>query len=97
MSNVVNFSVFLTAVIALTLVTSGYVAFAIASGIVAFGCAGWVYFSMVEPLRQLGNLADEIPRKSYPRSSTTQTTYAENGYCGSPLPGEAGHAKGKGD
>jgi hypothetical protein len=63
MSNVVNFSVFLVAVIALILVTSGYVAFAIASGIIAFGCAGWVYFRVLEPLRRRGNLADEILRR----------------------------------
>ena len=63
MSNVVNFSVFLVAVIALILVTSGYVAFAIASGIIAFGCAGWVYFRVLEPLRQRGSLADEILRR----------------------------------
>ncbi len=60
MSNVVNFSVFLVAVIALILVTSGYIAFAIASGIVTFGCAGWVYFRVLAPLRQRGKLADEI-------------------------------------
>jgi hypothetical protein len=60
MSNVATFSVFLVAVIALILVTSGYVAFAIASGIIAFGCAGWVYFGVLEPLRQRGKLADEI-------------------------------------
>jgi hypothetical protein len=60
MSNVATFSVFLVAVIALILVTSGYIAFAIASGIVAFGCAGWVYFGVLEPLRQRGKLADEI-------------------------------------
>ena len=60
MSNVVNFSVFLVAVIALILVTSGYIVFAIASGIIAFGCAGWVYFRVLEPLRQRGKLADEI-------------------------------------
>jgi len=60
MSNVATFSVFLVAVITLILVTSGYVAFAIASGIIAFGCAGWVYFGVLEPLRQRGKLADEI-------------------------------------
>jgi hypothetical protein len=60
MSNVVNFSVFLVAVVALILVTSGYVAFAIASGIITFGCAGWVYFRVLAPLRQRGKLADEI-------------------------------------
>jgi len=42
------------------LVTSGHLAFAIASGIVAFGCAGWVYFGVLEPLRQRGKLADQI-------------------------------------
>jgi hypothetical protein len=63
MSNVVNFSVFLVAVIALILVTSGYIVFAIASGIIAFGCAGWVYFRVLAPLRQRGNLADEILRR----------------------------------
>ena len=63
MSNVVNFSVFLVAVIALILVTSGYVVFAIASGIIAFGCAGWVYFRVLEPIRQRGSLADEILRR----------------------------------
>lgn len=63
MSNVVTFSVFLVAVIALILVTSGYVVFAIASGIIAFGCAGWVYFRVLEPLRQRGSLADEILRR----------------------------------
>jgi hypothetical protein len=60
MSNAVTFSVFLVAVIALILVTSGHIAFAIASGIIAFGCAGWVYFGALEPLRQRGKLADEI-------------------------------------
>jgi len=60
MSNVVNFSVFLVAAIALILVTSGYIAFAIASGIIVFGCAGWVYFRVLEPLRRRGKLADEI-------------------------------------
>jgi hypothetical protein len=63
MSNVVNFSVFLVAVIALILVTSGYIVFAIASGIIAFGCAGWVYFRVLEPLRQRGNLADQILKR----------------------------------
>ena len=63
MSNVVNFSVFLVAVIALILVTSGYIVFAIASGIIAFGCAGWVYFRVLEPLRQRGSLADEVLRR----------------------------------
>jgi hypothetical protein len=63
MSNVVNFSVFLVAVIALILVTSGYIVFAVASGIIAFGCAGWVYFRVLEPLRQRGNLADAILKK----------------------------------
>jgi hypothetical protein len=62
MSNVVTFSVFLVAVIALILVTSGHIAFAIASGIIAFGCAGWVYFGVLEPLRRRGKLADEILR-----------------------------------
>jgi len=60
MNNAVTFSVFLVAVIALILVTSGHIAFAIASGIIAFGCAGWVYFGVLEPLRQRGKLADEI-------------------------------------
>jgi hypothetical protein len=60
MSNAVTFSVFLVAVIALILVTSGHIAFAIASGVIAFGCAGWVYFGVLEPLRQRGKLADEI-------------------------------------
>ena len=60
MSNAVTFSVFLVAVIALILVTSGHIVFAIASGIIAFGCAGWVYFGVLEPLRQRGKLADEI-------------------------------------
>jgi len=63
MSSVVNFSVFLVAVIALILVTSGYIVFAIASGIIAFGCAGWVYFRVLEPLRQRGSLADEVLRR----------------------------------
>jgi hypothetical protein len=63
MSNVVNFSVFLVAVIALILVTSGYIVFAIASGIIAFGCAGWVYFRVLEPLRQRGNLADQVLKR----------------------------------
>jgi hypothetical protein len=62
MTNVVSFSVFLVAVIALILVTSGHLAFAIASGIIAFGCAGWVYFGVLEPLRQRGHLADELLR-----------------------------------
>jgi hypothetical protein len=63
MSNVVNISVFLVAAIALILVTSAYVAFAIASGIIVFGCAGWVYFSALEPRRQRGHLADEILKR----------------------------------
>ena len=63
MSNVVNFSVFLVAAIALILVTSAYIVFAIASGIIVFGCAGWVYFRVLEPLRQRGHLADEILRR----------------------------------
>jgi hypothetical protein len=63
MSNVVSFTVFLVAAIALILVTSGYIVFAIASGIIVFGCAGWVYFSVLEPLRQRGHLADEILRR----------------------------------
>ncbi len=63
MSNAVTFSVFLVAVIALILVTSGHIAFAIGSGIVAFGCAGWVYFGVLEPLRQRGKLADEILKR----------------------------------
>jgi len=63
MSNVVNFSVFLVAAIALILVTSGYIVFAIASGIIVFGCAGWVYFRVLEPLRQRGYLADEILKR----------------------------------
>jgi hypothetical protein len=63
MSNVVNFSVFLVAAIALILVTSGYIVFAIASGIIVFGCAGWLYFRVLAPLRQRGNLADEILRR----------------------------------
>ncbi len=63
MSNAVNISVFLVAAIALILVTSGYVAFAIASGIIVFGCAGWVYFSVLEPLQRRGHLADEILKR----------------------------------
>jgi len=60
MSNVVNFSVFLVATIALILVTSGYIGVAIASAIIVFGSAGWVYFRVLGPLRQRGYLADEI-------------------------------------
>jgi len=60
MSNVVSFSVFLVAAIALILVTSGYVAFAVVSGIIVFGCAGWIYFKVLEPLRRRGYLADEL-------------------------------------
>ena len=63
MSNVVTISVFLVAAIALILATSAYVAFAVASGIIVFGCAGWVYFRVLEPLRQRGHLADELLRK----------------------------------
>jgi ABC-type nickel/cobalt efflux system permease component RcnA len=62
MSNVVSFSVFLVAAIALILVTSGYM-FAVVSGIIVFGCAGWVYFRVLDPLRQRGHLADEILKR----------------------------------
>ena len=60
MSNVVNFSVFLVAAIALILVASAHIAFAIVSAIIVFGSAGWVYFRVLGPLRQRGYLADEI-------------------------------------
>lgn len=60
MSNVVNFSVFLVAAIALILVASAHMAFAIISAIVVFGSAGWVYFQVIGPVRQRGYLADEI-------------------------------------
>jgi hypothetical protein len=60
MSNVVNFSVFLVAAIALILVTSAHIAFAIISAIIVFGSAGWVYFQVLAPVRQRGHLADEI-------------------------------------
>ena len=63
MSNAVNISVFLVAAIALILVTSGYITFAIVSGIIVFGCAGWVYFRVLEPLRRRGHLADEILKR----------------------------------
>jgi ABC-type nickel/cobalt efflux system permease component RcnA len=63
MSNVVSFSVFLVAAIALILVTSGYIVFAVVSGIIVFGCAGWVYFRVLDPLRQRGHLADEILKR----------------------------------
>jgi hypothetical protein len=63
MSNVVSFSVFLVAAIALILVTSGYIAFAVISGIIVFGCAGWVYFRVLDPLRQRGYLADVILKR----------------------------------
>ncbi len=59
-SNVVNFSVFLVAAIALILVASGHMAFAIISAVVIFGSAGWVYFQVLEPLRQRGYLADQV-------------------------------------
>lgn len=59
-SNVVNFSVFLVAAIALILVASAHIAFAIISAIVVFGSAGWVYFGVIGPIRQRGYLADEI-------------------------------------
>jgi hypothetical protein len=59
-SNVVSFSVFLVAAIALILVTSAHVAFAIVGAVIVFGSAGWVYFQVLGPVRQRGYLADEI-------------------------------------
>ena len=63
MSNVVNFSVLLVAAIALVLATSGYTVFVIASVIIALGCVGWVYFKVLGPLHQRGNLADGILKR----------------------------------
>jgi len=63
MNNVASFSVFLVAAIALILVISGYIAFAVVSGIIVFGCAGWVYFRVLDPLRQRGHLADETLKR----------------------------------
>jgi len=60
MSNVVNFSVFLVATIALILVTGAHIAFAMVSATIVFGSAGWVYFRVLGPLRQRGYLADEL-------------------------------------
>jgi hypothetical protein len=63
MSNVVNFSMLLVAVIALILATSGYTVFVVASVIIALGCVGWAYSKVLGPLHRRGNLADGILKR----------------------------------
>ena len=59
-SHIVSFGAFLVAIVALMLVTSGYIVVVIASGVIAFGCVGWAYFRVLIPLQQRGKLADGI-------------------------------------